>query len=44
MEEQNELSTVEPYAAPMLIEVGEFNEDTLGFIGWGKDIFGHYGG
>jgi hypothetical protein len=28
----------------MLVEVGEFSEDTLGFIGWGTDIFGHYDG
>ncbi|MFE2301826.1 lasso RiPP family leader peptide-containing protein [Streptomyces sp. NPDC059445] len=39
MEEQ----TDEPYVAPMLIEVGEFSEDTLGFGGWHLDsIFGLY--
>ncbi|MGV9559319.1 lasso RiPP family leader peptide-containing protein [Streptomyces sp. NPDC003401] len=44
MTEHTELSTPEPYEPPTLVEVGEFNEDTLGFIGWGNDIFGHYSG
>ncbi|MFD5271097.1 lasso RiPP family leader peptide-containing protein [Streptomyces sp. NPDC058335] len=44
MNEHTELSTPEPYAPPTLVEVGEFNEDTLGWIGWGNDIFGHYSG
>ncbi|MEU6068335.1 MULTISPECIES: lasso RiPP family leader peptide-containing protein [Streptomyces] len=44
MNEHSELSNSEPYEPPALVEVGEFSEDTLGFIGWGKDIFGHYSG
>ncbi|MEU9363293.1 lasso RiPP family leader peptide-containing protein [Streptomyces avermitilis] len=39
MEEQ----TNEPYVPPMLVEVGEFSEDTLGFGGFHLDsIFGLY--
>ncbi|MEU1937510.1 lasso RiPP family leader peptide-containing protein [Streptomyces coeruleorubidus] len=31
------------YVPPMLVEVGEFSEDTLGFGGWRLDsIFGIY--